>query len=61
MSVLILLIIVDLIVIGIVMYFVMNERPKHQTEPHPFVVEAHKMEEKAAELEAAAKTEEKAE
>lgn len=47
MPVLVLLILLDIVVLGIVMYFVLSEKPRHHTTPHPFVIEAQKAEEKA--------------
>jgi hypothetical protein len=64
MPVLALLILIDLTVIGIVMYFVLSEKPKQHTTSHPFVTEAQKNEEKAhreasSDKETPEKTEEK--
>jgi hypothetical protein len=65
MPVLVLLILLDIAVMGLIMYAVMREKPKHITTTHPFVIEAQKNEEKArtwqietvSDAEAAEKTE----
>jgi cytoskeletal protein RodZ len=67
MPVLVLLILIDIAVMGILMYFVLSEKPKHHTTPHPYVTEAEKPEEKGhtwavetiSDKEAAEKAEEK--
>lgn len=46
MPILILLIVIDIAVMGLVMYFVLIEKPKHHITPHPFVTDAQKTEEK---------------
>ncbi len=69
MPVLILLILLDVAVMGMVMYFVMNEKPKQHTSSHPYVTDAQKSEEKGhtwavetiSDKEAAEKAEEKPE
>lgn len=40
MPVLVILILMDIAVLGMVMYFVLNEKPKHHIAQHPFVTEA---------------------
>ena len=60
MPVLVLLILLDIVVLGIIMYIVKAEKPREHTATHPFVTEAREAEEKAR-LEAAAREKEAAE
>jgi len=63
MPILVLLILLDVVVLGIVMYFVLNEKPKQHGTAHPYVTEARQNEEKAraAQQEAARNAAEKTE
>lgn len=60
MPVLVLLILMDIVVLGFVMYVVKTEKPREHNASHPFVTEARQAEEKAR-LEAAAREKEAAE